>query len=155
MPAISFQARWRKQLENGLDLVAGRRMRHRGVEPKLQTLRRPRKIPIVVGHPLKLWELQRSPERYFIGDVECLLARPLTLSWRFGHVPIGQSASTPAWRIECDGSPYPVRRLAQLDGFPDAGELVLWMVATYGLLRTASLELVLISWDPRRPWEAV
>lgn len=144
MPAISFQPRWRKQLENGLDLIAGRPMRHPGVEPKLQTLRRPRlKARPKPGDRLRLWERQRSPERLFLGEVECLCVIPLTLSWKAAE--ICDACGTVRRKQICAGLPR------GCDGFADAEEMLAWLFRMNG---GPPLYVDLISWDPRRPWEA-
>lgn len=67
---------------------------------------------------------------------------------------MASSRSGPVQEVACKGSPYPPLQLAQFDGFADVSELVAWMTETYALsVRLGSLRLVLISWDPRRPWE--
>lgn len=163
MPAISFQPRWRKQLENGLDLVAGRRMRHKGIEPKLQTLRRPRKRAIRVGDALYLWERQRRPERRYLGEAECLLAQPITIwcdSSAISYGPglkrrHGMADHQESRFIGVNRSPYGPTELARRDGFEDAWRMATWLATVHGAPTVdRSLDLVLISWDPRRPWEA-
>ena len=152
MPAISFQPRWRRQLENGLDLIAGRPMRHKGVEPKLQTLRRLRKHPFKAGDRLYLWELQRRPEGQFIGVADCLFTVPVCVSCRRA----GRCYELMAGLGERGHRSVDADLFARRDGFESIGELVHFLRRFYGLpIPGEPFDGVLISWDPRRPWEIV
>lgn len=68
MPQLSFQSRFVEAVENGLDLNAGRPLRHSGVKPKLQTIRGMRKQPFRVEDTLYLCTGARTKQYRLLGE---------------------------------------------------------------------------------------
>ena len=125
MPLLGFQEQFVEGVENGLDLLAGRPLRHMGVDPKLNTIRAYRKRPIKVGDRLHLWHKQRAkrgtPGRRKLGEAVCTAVAPIRM------------------RSEClfvESRLLGVRQIqifAISDGFRDAGEMFEWFDKTHGL----------------------
>ena len=158
MPLLSFQEQFVEAVENGLDLRAGRPLRHPGVRPKTQTIRAYWKNghnPHRAGLIEKMWTKVRTPERRKLGEAKCRSIRKIAL----GRVEISRVHETDKhpevfWEVRIGSNfvyEWPgtheyerraFRRLARLDGFSSVLEMAKWFEKTHGL----PFEGVLIRW---------
>jgi hypothetical protein len=156
MPALAFQKQFVPAVENGIAELAGRkRMPHKGVAPKRQTIRAPRKDGrhFNPGDRLILGTGARTKAYRQLGIVKCSHAYEVTIT---SHGVLarqtcgecnGEDGQCPIAIVKRKGDPklsaWVCFRLevfldsngfAQLDGFPDFDAMVTWIRKTHGTL---------------------
>lgn len=150
MPLLSFQEQFVEAVENGLDLRAGRPLRHPGVRPKTQTIRAYWKNghnPHRVGVTEKMWTKVRTPERRKLGEAVAKSVHQIRI-YRIlpGSPPIAtlsKDDGTCVWHPEMFYEPGRAERLfAQRDGFSNWRAFLDFFEKTHGL----PFKGVLIRW---------
>ena len=132
MPLLGFQEQFVEGVENGLDLLAGRPLRHMGVDPKLNALRAYRKRAIKVGDTRHLWHKQRAkggtPGRRKLGEADCLGVCGIEIT--LASIAIDDERDPASWNLQS---------LASDDGFESFADMRAWFNKTHGLPFTGQL----------------
>jgi hypothetical protein len=133
MPMLNFQKQFVKAVENGLDIRAGRPIRHPGIEPKFQTIRAMRKRPFKKDDALYLYTGARQKNCRKLGEEKCKDVQTITIADR--------SLQT-EYNFLMDSIDYDRKildRFAVKDGFKDWEDLVAWFEKTHNLPFTGQL----------------
>lgn len=123
MPALGFQKQFVEAVENGLDLIAGRPLRHPGVQPKIQTIRALRKRPFANDDRLFLYYGLRTKQCRKIGEATATAVHHIEIEAGIGRAVFVDREILPIRKIQ---------ELAKANGFADARSMVDWFEKTHG-----------------------
>lgn len=151
MPLLSFQEQFVEAVENGLDLRAGRPLRHPGVRPKTQSIRAYWKNghnPHRAGLTEKMWTKVRTPERRKLGEAVAKSVEEVRI-YRLNPQAVGVVVELfnmdggIEWAPDFFADPFQAeQRFARRDGFKNWTEMYRWFEKTHGL----PFKGVLIRW---------
>lgn len=127
MPALGFQKRFEMAVENGLDLIAGCKLRNPGVEPKTQTIRalRKDKREPKIGEMLQFYSGWRTKSCRKLGEAPCT-------SWcliRIEKDGIAFLGPVEIWIAKDNGAD----KVAAKDGFSNFDQMRRWFDTTHKL----------------------
>ncbi len=135
MPGLNFQKQFVQAVENGLDQMYGRPLRHPGVRPKLQTIRANRRDGEVVhrvGVTEYLYTGMRTKACRKLGVATCVSATRIIITW--SSFRIGTEKTV--WARPNAGSLWDQaygHDLARDDGFIDWDDMARWFEKNHGL----------------------